>query len=152
MCVPAQTHKSSSRTMNPSTHLFSPPYTMTAPGVAVPSGNKFVAETVPHVQLSVHNCLEALGISLLSEWDVLCFLYRRRVSLMSTQQIARLIGYESVVVRSALDRLRREKLVKRSRAVRGGVFTEFWLRQMQAADAALRNSSVCRKVASGDCY
>jgi DNA-binding GntR family transcriptional regulator len=71
---------------------------------------------------------------------------------MSTQQIARLIGYESVVVRSALDRLRREKLVKRSRAVRGGVFTEFWLRQMQAADAALRNSSVCRKVASGDCY
>jgi DNA-binding MarR family transcriptional regulator len=120
MCVPAQTHKSSSRTMNPSTHLFWPPYTMTAPGVAVPSGNKFVAEIVPHVQLSVHNCLEALGISLLSEWDVLCFLYRRRVSLMSTQQIARLIGYESVVVRSALDRLRREKLVKRSRAVRGG--------------------------------
>ena len=92
---------------------------MTARGVAVPPGNKFVAETVPHVQLSVHGCLEALGISLLSEWDVLCFLYRRRVSLMGTQQIARLIGYESVVVRSALDRLRREKLVKRSRTVRG---------------------------------
>ena len=92
---------------------------MTARGVAVPPGNKFVAETVPHVQLSVHGCLEALGISLLSEWDVLCFLYRRRVSLMGTQQIARLIGHESAVVLSALDRLRREKLVKRSRAVRG---------------------------------
>jgi DNA-binding MarR family transcriptional regulator len=92
---------------------------MTSPGVAVPPGNKFVAETVPHVQLAVHSCLEALGISLLSEWDVLCFLYRRRVSLMGTQQIARLIGYESAVVLSALDRLRRQKLVKRSRAVRG---------------------------------
>jgi DNA-binding MarR family transcriptional regulator len=92
---------------------------MTARGVAVPPGNKLVAETVPHVQLSVHSCLEALGISLLSEWDVLCFLYRRRVSLMGTQQIARLIGYESAVVLSALDRLRRKKLVERSRAVRG---------------------------------
>jgi hypothetical protein len=92
---------------------------MAAPGVAVPPGNTFVAETVPHVQLSVQSCLEALGISLLSECDVLCFLYRRRVSLMGTQQIARLIGYESAVVLSALDRLRREKLVKRSRAVRG---------------------------------
>jgi DNA-binding MarR family transcriptional regulator len=38
---------------------------------------------------------------------------------MDTQQIARLIGYESAVALSALDRLRREKLVKRSRAVRG---------------------------------
>jgi DNA-binding MarR family transcriptional regulator len=92
---------------------------MTAPEVAVPPGNKFVAETVPHAQLSVHSCLGALGISLLSEWDVLCFLYRRQVSLMGTRQIARLIGYESAVVLSALDRLRREKLVKRSRAVRG---------------------------------
>jgi DNA-binding MarR family transcriptional regulator len=92
---------------------------MTATGVAVPPGDTFVAETVPPVQLSVRSCLEALGISLLSEWDVLCFLYRRRVSLMGTQQIARLIGYESAVVFSALDRLRREKMVKRSRAVRG---------------------------------
>jgi DNA-binding MarR family transcriptional regulator len=92
---------------------------MTAPRVAVPPGNKFAAETVPFDQISVHSCLEALGISLISEWDVLCFLYRRRVSLMGTQQIARLLGYESVVVRSALDRLRREKLVERSRAVRG---------------------------------
>ena len=35
-----------------------------------------------------------VGISLLSEWDVLVFVYRHGASLTSAEQIARLIGYE----------------------------------------------------------
>jgi DNA-binding MarR family transcriptional regulator len=67
------------------------------------------------VELSVKSCLESVGISLLSEWDVLAFVYRHGVSLTSIGQIASLIGYESTVVSGALDRLEREKLIERSR-------------------------------------
>jgi DNA-binding MarR family transcriptional regulator len=55
-----------------------------------------------------------MGISLLSEWDILAFVYRHGPSLTSTDQIARLIGYESTVVGAALDRLERAKLIERS--------------------------------------
>lgn len=54
-----------------------------------------------------------MGISLLSEWDMLAFVHRHGPSLTSTDQIARLIGYESDVVGAALDRLEREKLIER---------------------------------------
>jgi hypothetical protein len=36
---------------------------------------------------SVHECLATLGVSLLSEWDVLVFLYRHGASLNSVPQI-----------------------------------------------------------------
>jgi alkylated DNA nucleotide flippase Atl1 len=54
-----------------------------------------------------------MGISLLSEWDMLVFVHRHEPSLTSTDQIAQLIGYESRVVGAALDRLEREKLIER---------------------------------------
>jgi len=63
--------------------------------------------------------LDSLGISLLSEWDVLAFVYRHGASLASSDQIARLIGYESTVVRAALDRLEGENFIERSRLSRG---------------------------------
>ena len=63
----------------------------------------------------VHSCLLGLGISLLSEWDVLAFVYRHGSSLTSTDQIARLVGHERTVVGAVLDRLQREKLIERSR-------------------------------------
>ena len=56
-----------------------------------------------------------MGISLLSEWDVLAFVYRHGVSLTSIGQIAIFVGYENNVVARALDRLEREKLIERSR-------------------------------------
>jgi DNA-binding MarR family transcriptional regulator len=92
---------------------------MTKTGPAVHSGKSVARERVSTSELPVQSCLEGLGISLLSEWDVLNFMYRHRVSLMSADRIARLIGYESAVVRGALDRLQREKLVERSRASQG---------------------------------
>ena len=67
------------------------------------------------MELSVQSLLERVGISLLSEWDVLGFVYRHGVSLTSIGQIASLVGYENGVVASALDRLEREKLIERSR-------------------------------------
>ena len=67
----------------------------------------------------VQSCLDSMGISLLSEWDVLAFVYRHGASLASSDQIARLIGYESTVVRAALDRLETENLIERSRLSKG---------------------------------
>jgi DNA-binding MarR family transcriptional regulator len=68
---------------------------------------------------TVQTCLDSMGISLLSEWDVLSFVYRHGASLASSDQIARLIGYESTVVRDALDRLESENLIERSRPSNG---------------------------------
>jgi DNA-binding MarR family transcriptional regulator len=68
---------------------------------------------------AVQSCLDTMGISLLSEWDVLAFVYRHGASLASSDQIARLIGYESTVVRAALDRLESENLIERSRSSKG---------------------------------
>jgi DNA-binding MarR family transcriptional regulator len=92
---------------------------MTQTGLPVPPRSSFIVERAPPSELSVQSCLEGVGISLLSEWDVLNFMYRRRITLMSAEQIARLTGYESAVVRGAIDRLQREKLVERSRASQG---------------------------------
>jgi DNA-binding MarR family transcriptional regulator len=60
-----------------------------------------------------------MGISLLSEWDMLAFVYRHGPCLNSTDQMARLIGYESEVVGAALDRLERNKLIERSEPRQG---------------------------------
>ena len=67
----------------------------------------------------VQSCLDSMGISLLSEWDVLAFVHRHGASLASNDQIALLIGYESTVVGAALERLESEKLIERSRPSKG---------------------------------
>ncbi len=82
-------------------------------------GNKHIIECESNLKLSVCGCLDVLGISLLSEWDVLAFVHSHGVSLTSAEQIARLLGYEDSVVESALDRLERETLIARSRPSRG---------------------------------
>lgn len=74
------------------------------------------------MELSVQSCLGSVGISLLSEWDVLAFVYRHGVSLTSIPHIASLVGYEITVVAGALDRLEREKLIERSRLSQGVCF------------------------------
>jgi DNA-binding MarR family transcriptional regulator len=81
-----------------------------------------------------------LGISLLTDWDLLAFVYRHGASLTSTDQIARLIGYESAVVGAALDRLERDKLIERSGPLGEYVFTEF--RRKLDIGAACSNSPV----------
>jgi DNA-binding MarR family transcriptional regulator len=82
-------------------------------------GDKLFIDCESNPKLSVSDCLNVLGISLLSEWDVLAFVHCHGVSLTSAEQIARLLGYEDSVVESALDRLERETLIGRSRPSRG---------------------------------
>jgi DNA-binding MarR family transcriptional regulator len=76
-------------------------------------GADLITERENNRELAVQSCLESMGISLLSEWDILAFVYRHGPSLTSTDQIARLIGYDSAVVGAALDRLERAKLIER---------------------------------------
>jgi DNA-binding MarR family transcriptional regulator len=77
------------------------------------AGDKAIIELETNSEVSVQSCLSRMGISLLSEWDMLAFVFRHGPSLTSTEQIARLIGYESTVVDAALDRLESEKLIER---------------------------------------
>jgi DNA-binding MarR family transcriptional regulator len=71
------------------------------------------------MDLSLEHCLKSLGISLLSELDVLVFVHRRKTSLTSVKQIASLIGHDQAAVRIALGRLEREQLIAPSIASQG---------------------------------
>jgi DNA-binding MarR family transcriptional regulator len=63
--------------------------------------------------------LQSLGISTLSEWDVLAFMFRHGTSLATAEHIARLLGYNKSVVGDALDRVASLGLVQRSRSSMG---------------------------------
>ena len=54
---------------------------------------------------SVRECLQTLGISLVTEWDTLAFLYSYSASLGNPTQIAQLIGYDKAAIGAALHRL-----------------------------------------------
>ena len=79
----------------------------------------FITECEKTVGSSLQSCIDKVGISLLCDWDVFAFVYRHVTSLISADQIARLTGYESGVVGSALDRLELQNLIERSRFSRG---------------------------------
>jgi DNA-binding MarR family transcriptional regulator len=83
-----------------------------------PRANVIIEAEKP-TELPLQKCLDGVGISLLSEWDVLIFVYRHGASLTTVDQIARLIGYPSGIVSDTLDRLEREELIERSRPSRG---------------------------------
>ena len=76
-------------------------------------------EATEPIDLAIRGWAETLGIATLTEWDVLSFLYRHGTSLISSEQIARLIGYGTGPVGEALDRLERGRLIERSRPSRG---------------------------------
>ena len=70
-------------------------------------------------ELSTRERLATLGVSLLSEWDVLAFLYRHGTSLTSAAQIGHLLGFDRAAVSAALDRLDSVGLIDRSRGSQG---------------------------------
>ena len=82
-----------------------------APGV--------VRESTEPIDLTIRGWAETLGITTLSEWDVLSFLYRHGTSLVSAEQISLLIGHGTGPVGEALDRLELGGLIERSRPSRG---------------------------------
>jgi DNA-binding MarR family transcriptional regulator len=103
-----------------------------------PRANVIIEDEKP-TEHSLQECLDGVGITQLSEWDVLIFVCRHGASLTSADQIARLIGYPSVIVSDVLDRLEREKLIECSRPSRGVRFYRIlasmdsgrWLRLQQ---------------------
>jgi DNA-binding MarR family transcriptional regulator len=92
---------------------------MTSAREQFPPRADFIIEDEKPTEPSLQECLDGVGISQLSEWDVLIFVCRHGASLTSTDQIARLIGYPSEIVGDVLDRLEHEKLIERSRPSRG---------------------------------
>jgi DNA-binding MarR family transcriptional regulator len=95
---------------------------MTSAREQLQPGANFIVKDEKPMELSLQDCLDGVGISLLSEWDVLIFVYRHKASLISADQIARLIGYPSRIVNDVLDRLEREGLIERSRPSHGAHF------------------------------
>ena len=63
--------------------------------------------------------LQALGVTLLSEWDTLVFLNHHGATLGTAAQIARLIGYNKAEIGAALHRLEALGLIQRSRDSQG---------------------------------
>jgi DNA-binding MarR family transcriptional regulator len=63
--------------------------------------------------------LQALGISLVSEWVVLAFVCSHGASLGAAALIARFIGYNRTEIAAALRTLDARGLIKRSRVSRG---------------------------------
>ena len=80
-----------------------------------------MSETSPEnpLEVVVEDCLQRLGIALLSDWDVLVFLYRHPNSLASPEHIGRLVGYPGNVISDALNTLESRGFIKRSRALQG---------------------------------
>ena len=63
--------------------------------------------------------LKTLGVTHLSEWDVLTFLSRHAASLCTASQIATLVGYDKAEIGAALNRLETLGLIERSRISQG---------------------------------
>ena len=73
----------------------------------------------------VLECLQTLGVALLSEWDALAFLYRHAASLGTAAQMARLVGYDKAEIAAALHKLESLGLLRRSRVSQGIRFYQF---------------------------
>jgi hypothetical protein len=69
--------------------------------------------------LAVGDRLETLGVSQLSQWDVLMFLHRHGTSLTNAAQIGRLVRGDKAAVGAALERLESLGLIQRSRGSQG---------------------------------
>ena len=68
---------------------------------------------------SVRESLQALGVSLVTEWDTLAFLCSHSACLVTAAQISRLIGYEKAEIGAALHQLEEVGLIQRSRSSQG---------------------------------
>jgi predicted transcriptional regulator len=74
---------------------------------------------------SIRECLQILGISLVTEWDTLAFLCSHSASLGTPAQIAQILGYEKAAIGATLQRLEELGLIHRSRASQGTRFYQF---------------------------
>jgi DNA-binding MarR family transcriptional regulator len=70
----------------------------------------------------IADCLKALDIISLCQWDLLVFLYQHQTSLVGVDHLARLLGYAIEAVVVAMDALEAVGLVGRSRVSQGARF------------------------------
>lgn len=63
--------------------------------------------------------LNAVGLEAFCQWDVLVFLYRHPTSLLSGENIARMVGYPISAVMTAVDSLEPLGFLQRSRVAHG---------------------------------
>ena len=75
----------------------------------------------PHLppDTEVAGWLHTLGVVTRCQWDVLVFLCRHQITLLSAADLARLLGYASNEIVVALDALDTLELVERSRVSQG---------------------------------
>ena len=85
--------------------------------------------------------LQTLGISLVSEWDVLTFVHRHGTSLGNAAQIARFVGYDSATTAAVLRTLEVRGLIERSRVSQG-----IRLYQLSTAPESSRRSCLLKLV------
>ena len=69
--------------------------------------------------------LTNLGVETLCQWDLLVFLYRHQTTLIGAEHLARLSGYATERVVTALDVLESLGLVERSRVSQGARLYQF---------------------------
>ncbi len=73
----------------------------------------------------VKECLDDLGLSRISEWDTLIFLYRHGPSLGNVHTLSKLLGYTEAIVSNALDKLDILGLISQSHFSQGMRLYEF---------------------------
>jgi hypothetical protein len=76
-------------------------------------------EQSPPPDPEIAGWLTTLGVTSLCQWDVLIFLYQHHTTLLDATDLARLLGYTSNAIVTALDRLETQELVARSRVSHG---------------------------------
>ena len=62
----------------------------------------------------VQRWLEAMGVESLCQWDVIVFLNRHQTILMSPEQLARRMGYQTAIILGTLDSLAAHGFVRLS--------------------------------------
>ena len=91
----------------------------------------------PPPDSKIEDWLKTLGVELLCQWDVLVFLYRHQASLVSAENIARLLGHPTGEVVAALESLESRGLVRRSRVDQGVRLYQFTAPQAPRDDGSL---------------
>lgn len=76
-------------------------------------------------EADVQDWLRTLGITSLCQWDVVVFLHRHRDSLLGAAHLARLLGYATELIVTAMEELEGLRLVVRSRVSQGARFYHF---------------------------
>jgi DNA-binding MarR family transcriptional regulator len=92
--------------------------------------------------------LKTLQLENVAQWDLLTFLHRHRSALVTAEDIARLMGYQSAPIVAALESLETLGIVERSRLSQGARLYEL-TRLSDPRDRALAELLALNETRSG---